>query len=652
MIELNNINKTYRTGKIEVKALQNVSLKIIPGEFIAIIGPSGSGKSTLLHLLGFLDKPDSGSYCLNDKEISNFTDDELALLRNQIAGFVFQQFYLLPRMTALENVELPLIYAGKKKSMRKAKEKIEEVGLTHRESHRPNELSGGEQQRIAIARSLVNEPLIILADEPTGNLDTKTEEEIISIFKRLNEKGQTIIMVTHEKDIARHAKRIIEMRDGKIIDDKTIDKKFAFSSEKTIPLDDILIRSRSVLGTAKFMDHLHQALNAIVTHKMRSFLSMLGILIGVSAVITMLALGEGAKQSMSESLTSLGTNLLTIRPGARHMGGVFLEAGATTRFTLEDAETIAKLPLVKRVSPYVTGRGQLVYSNKNWNTQIMGVGVNYAQMRSSVPIAGRFFTKTELIGRQKVALLGLTVVDNLFENKNPIGATVKINRINFRVIGILPKKGSSFHGDQDDMVIIPVTTAMYRLLGREYVDSIDAEIKQTDLMEKAKDSISNLIIKRHRINETDQTSFTIRNMAEIQEILESTTQTMTILLGFIAAISLLVGGIGIMNIMLVSVTERTKEIGLRKAIGARNKDVMMQFLVESVVMTLSGGIIGITFGVGAAVLLSIFVGWATKVSLYSVIIITAFSIGVGIAFGLWPAKQASKLDPIQALRYG
>jgi len=652
MIELNNVNKTYKTGKIEVKALQDVSLKIVPGEFIAIIGPSGSGKSTLLHLLGFLDKPDSGSYCLNGKETSNFTDDELALLRNRMAGFVFQQFHLLPRMTALENVELPLTYAGKKRHTEKAKEKIKEVGLTHREFHRPNELSGGEQQRVAIARSLVNEPLIILADEPTGNLDTKTEEEIISIFKRLNSEGQTIIMVTHEKDIARHAKRIIEMRDGKIIDDKTTDEKFAFSSEKTIPLDDILTQSRSVLGTARFMDHLHQALNAIVTHKMRSFLSMLGILIGVSAVITMLALGEGAKQSMSESLASLGTNLLTVRPGARHMGGVFLEAGAVTRFTLEDAEVISKLPLVKRVSPYVTGRGQLVHSNKNWNTQIMGVGVNYAKIRSSVPIAGRFFTKKELIGRQKVALLGLTVVDNLFGNKNPIGATVKINRINFRVIGILPKKGSSFHGDQDDVVIIPVTTAMYRLLGREYVNSIDAEIKQADLMEKAKDSISNLIIKRHRLNETDQASFTIRNMAEIQEILESTTQTMTMLLGFIAAISLLVGGIGIMNIMLVSVTERTKEIGLRKAIGARKKDIMMQFLVESVVMTLSGGIMGIAFGAGAAILLSIFVGWAIKVSLFSVIITTAFSIGVGITFGLWPAKQASKLDPIQALRYG
>ncbi|KPJ67798.1 MAG: macrolide ABC transporter ATP-binding protein [Coxiella sp. DG_40] len=651
MIELNSVNKTYRIGKIEVKALQDVSLKIVPGEFVAIIGPSGSGKSTLLHILGFLDKPDSGSYSLNGKETSDFTDDELALLRNQMAGFVFQQFYLLPRMTALENVELPLIYAGKKESTQIAKEKIAEVGLAHRESHRPNELSGGEQQRIAIARSLVKQPLIILADEPTGNLDTKTEKEIISIFKRLNDRGQTIIMVTHEKDIAEHAKRIIEMRDGRIIGDRTIDRKSALSP-KIIPVNNILTRSQSVLGTAKFVDHLRQALNAVVTHKMRSFLSMLGILIGVAAVITMLALGEGAKQSMSERLASLGTNLLTIRPGARHMGGVFLEAGAVTRFTLEDAEAISKLPLVKSVSPYVIGRGQLVYSDKNWNTQIMGVGVDYAVMRASIPIAGRFFTKSELIGRQKVALLGLTVVGNLFENKDPIGSTIKINRINFRVIGILPKKGSSFHGDQDDVVIIPVTTAMYRLLGREYVNSIDAEIKQADLMEKAKDSISNLIIKRHRISETNQNSFTIRNMAEIQEILEGTTQTMAMLLGFIAAISLLVGGVGIMNIMLVSVTERTKEIGLRKAIGARKRDIMMQFLVESVVMTLSGGIMGIVFGVGAAILLTIFVGWVTEVSLYSIIITTAFSIGVGIVFGLLPAKQASKLDPIQALRYG
>ncbi|MFH1045561.1 MAG: ABC transporter permease [Candidatus Omnitrophota bacterium] len=653
MIELRNVHKTYGSGASAVAALRDVSVKIQAGEFVAIMGPSGSGKSTLLHLLGFLDRPDSGEYYVAGKEVSNFSDDELALLRNRMVGFVFQQFHLLPRMTALDNVQLPLIYAGKQHCLEKAKEKIEEVGLSQRSSHRPNELSGGEQQRTAIARSLVNEPLIIVADEPTGNLDTKTEEEIIAILKGLNEKGKTIVMVTHEKEIAQHARRIIQMRDGRIIADevKGLKSQKASGSVEESSLNALLSFSNASLGKAEFFDHLRQAGQSIVTHKMRSFLSMLGILIGVAAVVAMLALGEGAKASMSERLASMGTNLLTVRSGSFRMHGVALEAGAVTRFTIEDEGMIAQLPEVKRVSAQVSGRGQLVYANKNWNTQIQGVGVNYAEMRASVPTVGRFFTDEEMRSRQKVALLGLSVAKELFGDSSPIGATIKINRINFQIIGILPEKGSSPHGDRDDVVVVPITTAMYRLLGKEYVDSIDAEIKDIALMEQAKTSISDLIIKRHRLNKDSEDAFTIHDMAEMQQALTSMTQTMTMLLGFIAAISLLVGGIGIMNIMLVSVTERTREIGLRKAIGARRKDIMMQFLVESVVMTLGGGIIGIILGVAIAALLSFFADWATRVSLFSVTMATTFSIAVGLGFGLWPAKQAAQLNPIEALRY-
>jgi len=653
MIELKNITKTYKTGKIGVQALRNVSLKITPGEFIAIIGPSGSGKSTLLHILGFLDKPDSGSYYLGEREITKLTDDELAILRNRLAGFVFQQFHLLPRITALENAELPLIYAGKRHLKEKAREKIKEVGLTQRALHRPNELSGGEQQRVAIARSLVNEPLIILADEPTGNLDTKSEEELISILKNLNQKGKTIIMVTHEREIAQHAKRIIRMRDGEIISDERIKAKAQepFSIPVSISIDDILSESHLAVGKAEFMDHLRQAVHAIVSHKMRSILSMLGILIGVAAVIAMLALGQGARESISRRLASLGSNLLMVRPGSRQLHGVALEAGTVTRFTLQDAEAITKLSQTKKVSPSVRGRAQLVYGNKNWNTQVQGTGADYATMRASVPTVGRFFTEEELRVRQKAVLLGATVARELFGDANPVGATVKINRINFQVIGVLPEKGATGWRDRDDLVVIPITTAMYRLLGKEYIDSIDVEVKDPTLMGEAQSSIRELIIKRHRLSKDDEDSFQIRNMAEIQETLESTTKTMTRLLGSIAAISLLVGGIGIMNIMLVSVTERTREIGLRKAIGARAKDIMTQFLIESVVMTFSGGIIGIMFGIGIAVLLSIFAGWATEVSVFSVVLATAFSIAVGIGFGLWPARQAARLNPIEALRY-
>ncbi len=653
MIELKNVTRTYWMGKVGVQALRNVSLKISPGEFIAIIGPSGSGKSTLLHLLGFLDRPDSGSYQLGKKEVSNLSNEESAILRNRFVGFVFQQFHLLPRITALENVELPLIYAGRRNLKEKAYERIKEVGLVQRASHRPNELSGGERQRVVIARSLVNEPLIILADEPTGNLDTKSGQEIISILERLNQKGKTIVMVTHEKEIAQHAKRIVHMRDGKIISDERIDTKSHSSTSipADISLNDILSQYHLSRGKAEFMDHLHQAIYAIVSHKMRSILSMLGILIGVAAVIAMLALGQGARESISQRLASLGSNLLMVRPGSRRMHGVALGAGAVTRFTLQDAEAIAKLPQVKEISPSVRGQAQLVYGNKNWNTQVQGTGVDYAIMRASVPTVGRFFTEEELRVRQKVALLGITVARELFGNANPVGATIKINRINFQIIGVLPEKGATGWRDRDDLVLIPITTAMYRLLGKEYVNSIDVEVMDANLMEEAQSSIRELIIKRHRLNKENQDSFQIRNMAEIQETIEGTTETMTWLLGSIAGISLLVGGIGIMNIMLVSVTERTREIGLRKAVGARRIDIMVQFLIESIVMTFIGGVAGIGFGCGIAVLLSIVAGWVTTISIFSILIATIFSIAIGISFGLWPACQASKLNPIEALRY-
>ena len=655
MIELKNISKTYRTGKIGVHALSEVSLKIARGEFIAIVGPSGSGKSTLLHILGFLDKPDSGAYRLQDIEVSELNDDRLAVLRNSLAGFVFQQFHLLPRMTALKNAQLPLIYAGKNRLREKASEKIREVGLTQRAEHRPNELSGGEQQRVAIARALVNEPLIILADEPTGNLDTKSEEEIMGILKQLNQKGKTVIMVTHEKEIAQQANRIISMRDGRIIADERINPGLQPPSTDSpaliSSLSNILAEVHSNVKRSEFIDHFRQAWDSIITHKMRSILSMLGILIGVAAVIAMLALGQGAKAEISQRLASLGSNLLMVRPGSHQVHGVALEAGAVTRFTLQDADAIARLAQVKDVSPVASGRAQVVFGNKNWNTRIEGTGVNYAIMRASLPVIGRFFNEQELRIRQRVAVLGASVARELFGENNPVGATIRINRVNFQVIGVLPMKGAMGWRDQDDVVVIPVTTAMYRLLGKEHVDSIDVEVKRADLIPEAEEAISQLIISRHRLGREARDTFQIRNMAEIQEALQSTTRTMTWLLGSIAAISLLVGGIGIMNIMLVSVTERTREIGLRKSIGARRQDIMRQFLIESVVMTFLGGAFGVIIGASVAWLLVIFAGWTTQITPFSIILATTFSIAVGIGFGLWPARQASRLDPIEALRY-
>ncbi|MEW6088855.1 MAG: ABC transporter permease [bacterium] len=650
MIQVKNLTKTYKTGKVEFKALRGIDFKVEAGEFVAIMGPSGSGKSTMLHLLGFLDRPDSGEYFFNGKDTSKLTENDLALLRNRSIGFVFQQFHLLPRLTTLDNVKLPLIYGGRKHLFENAARKLEEVGLADKITNYSNELSGGQQQRAAIARALVNDPVIIFADEPTGNLDTKSQEEVMAILKDMNKKGKTVIIITHEHDVAMHAKRIIRMRDGKIISDEVITPEVSVKPE--CDKNNGVCEHVSHAGKAEFQDHLRQAFQAIFSHKMRSLLSMLGIFIGVAAVIAMLALGQGARESIQARLSSLGSNLLMVRPGSTQMHGVALEAGSVTRFTLLDAEAISKLSPVKRVSPSVNGRGQVVYGNKNWNTQVQGVGVDYADMRASVPVSGRFFTNEELIGKQKVAVIGKRIADELFQDINPIDKIIKINSINFRVIGVFPEKGATGWRDNDDVINVPVTTAMYRLFGKEYLNSIDVEIKEAGLMQDAQDLIKRLVILRHRIPKKDEDkSFQVRNMADIQEAMQSTTKTLAWLLGSIATISLIVGGIGIMNIMLVSVTERTKEIGLRKAIGARRIDIMTQFLIESVVMTTLGGIAGILFGCGVSVLMAKLAKWPTSISTFSIILSTTFSIGIGMGFGLWPARQASRLNPVEALRY-
>ena len=646
MISVKGISKIYKSGKMEYQALNDVTIDIKRGEFVAIMGPSGSGKSTLMHLLGFLDKPDSGSYLLEGKETADLSDEEYARLRQDKIGFVFQQFHLLPRSSAEENVAMPLVYSGKKTFEPRAKELLDSVGLGTKLKNLPGEMSGGEKQRAAIARALINDPEILFADEPTGNLDSKSEKEIMEIFTALNNQGKTIVMVTHEPEIAEYAHRIITVRDGKILSDK----KTLNGEAKLSDAPQHREKQRSAGLEIEFKDYLKQALISVMGNKLRSALSVLGILIGVASVIAMLALAEGAKESINKQLSSLGSNLLVVSPAYNRSGGVSREGA--TRITLQDSQEAARLASVKNASGLVSGNVQAVYGNKNKATRVEGASHSYEEIRSYKPAAGRFFTNAEEKQRERVALLGATVVKELFGSEDPTGATVKINRVNFKVIGVLPLKGSGGWRDQDDTIIIPINTAMYRLLGKQYVDQIYVQAKDADSLESAQDEIMELLNKRHNISASRKDpAFEIRNMAEMQEAIQSTSRTLTWLLGSIAAISLLVGGIGIMNIMLVSVKERTREIGLRKAVGARSFDILYQFMIEAVLMTLTGGLAGIILGALIAFLMAVLAGWAVKVSVFSVLLSVFFSAATGLGFGIWPARQAAELNPIDALRY-
>jgi macrolide transport system ATP-binding/permease protein len=696
VVHLIDLTRSFQLGDTEVHALQGVSVSIARGEFVAIMGSSGSGKSTMMNIIGCLDRPTSGQFVFQGRDVARLSEPELANIRSNQIGFVFQSFNLLARTSALENVVLPLLYgaaAALTSSERndRGREMLASVGLADRARNMPNQLSGGQQQRVALARALINHPAVLLADEPTGNLDTRTSHEIMEIIRRLNrEQGVTVVVVTHESDIAAYADRVITMRDGRILSDEhqvavvTPDRADTSAPAAAATRVGItpLPNDASGIRLAFLSMILSASLQALARNKLRSALTMLGVFIGVAALIAMVAVGDGASAAVKKQLESLGTNMVVVQPGATTAGGVRAGAGSASTLTVVDAETILRAdPAVQRVSYLTRQTGQVQYGDQNWSTAIQGVTPSYLDIVSWHIASGSSMTEQQNDTAETVCLIGQTVYQNLFPpGQDPIGAVILIKGVPMRVIGLLASKGQTGFGqDQDDVVMIPFSTAERKVLGvaapqtaqnlvsanyppapnafgispriTGYVNSIYVQAGGADLVNTAISQVTATLARRHHIQIGQLDDFSVRNLSQIAEAQKSSSQVMAALLAMVASISLLVGGIGIMNILLVSVTERTREIGIRMAIGARRLQVLLQFLAESVLLSVTGGVAGIGFGLLVSFIISRLAHWPTQVSLTAVLGGFAFSAAVGIFFGFYPARKAANLNPIEALHY-
>ena len=692
VIEVIGLNRTYHVGDVDVHALAEVSLTVARGEFVAIMGSSGSGKSTLMSILGCLDQPSGGQYFFEGVDVAGLDEPELARIRSQRIGFVFQSFNLLARTSAIENVALPLFYSDIAPASQSARNELARnalrlLNLGNREANTPGQLSGGQQQRVAIARALINDPGLILADEPTGNLDSRTSYEIMETLKALNrERGVTIVMVTHEPDIARYADRTVTMRDGRIISDErhaeaaTPGARVAASRAAEPVALQTTLSLHSAFGFARMVSAA--AVQALARNITRSLLTMLGVFIGVAALIAMVAVGQGANDAVRKQIESLGTNLFVVVPGATALGGARGGFGSASTLTTADVQAIRReASSVSSVSYLIRQSGQIQYMNRNWTTTIQGVSANYPPVTNWRIAEGRGIAGDDVRSTALVAMIGQSAVRELFpEGQSPVGATIQVRSMPLRIIGLLAPKGQTAYGqDQDDVIMVPFTTAERKILGvaapsqsqtplnwvyppypnpynlqprlTGFVNQIYVQATSGRDVSDAVAQVNRVLARRHNIRPGQPSDFSIRNLSQIAETAEGSSRTMSILLAAVASISLVVGGIGIMNILLVSVTERTREIGLRMAIGARRIHVLLQFLAEAVFLSVSGGIAGILTGVAFSLSLPALTGWPAPLSLSAIAGGFLFSAAVGIFFGYYPARKAAHLNPIEALRY-